>query len=156
LREKEDFKTKMRNKVNSWLQQLEKQDNFATLLPLSNSPIMSHKSEILSKKSAIFISKDDSLMKEPKLMNQNQDELYDSISKRTGEDASHFMSGFFEVLGISALQANADRTPNAEESKDEFGTFGAGLVERKARPFNIIEELGEEHEYMIDFKKQFK
>ena len=139
----------MRNKVNSWLQQLEKQDDFATLVPLSNSPIM-------SQKSAMFISKDDSLDKRPKLMNHIRDELYDSISKRTGEDVSHFMSGFGEILGISALQANADRTPTGEESKDEFGTFGAGLVEREVRPFNIIEELGEEHNYMVDFKKQFK
>ena len=36
-----------------------------------------------------------------------KDDLFDSISKRTGEDASHFMSGFGEILGISALQANA-------------------------------------------------
>lgn len=82
----------------------------------------------MSQKSAMFMSKDESFVKVRTYY--NRDDLYDSISKATGEDASHFMSGFVEVLGISALQANAERTPNGEESKDEFSTFGAGLVER--------------------------
>ena len=72
------------------------------------------------------------------------------------------MSGFIEVLGISALQnetINRNRQDyihiSAEENKSlEFGTFGAGM-EDNVKTFNIIEELGESHDYE-EFKKQFK
>lgn len=100
----------MRGKVSTWLKEIStKEDNYETLIPKTIDP---------------SIYPEISVLKRPLMHYPSNDEL-DSISKRTGEDGSHFMSGFQEVLGISALQV-ADRSPFRlhrsidEESKGEF------------------------------------
>ena len=86
----------MRSKVNSWLQQFEKLDSLEPSESNETQLILKNKLE-----TELILGQ----MSNQKLTvnHVSHNDFYDSISKSNEEEASHFMSGFGEILCVSQL-----------------------------------------------------